>query len=172
MADRISVSEYLKDNSLLQFNYIPYDKKIDIVSHVFSGVIQAVGGLNSTLLRMVKIEAIIENVTNLDLKIPGEDDLKGLDLLIYTNELPTLIQLMGREYEEFDKMFEEYTADYIRMETNPAVTIEAIYNRIAEQGTVIIDFLQEQIKNVDVEQFSSLLLNVIQTQAKEKNNEH
>ena len=165
MAEKISVKEYIENKDLLELSYIPYDKKIDIVSGVFSGVIQALGGLNSTMLRVISTQTIIENVTNIDLKIQDDESgLQGFDYLVYTDELRTLINLMGKEYAEFMNIFDEYKSDYIRMETNPALTIQKIYEQASKYMSVIIEFLQEQIKNIDAEQFSSFVADIAKKQ--------
>lgn len=165
MADKISVKDYIENKEMLELSYIPYDKKIDIVSGVFSGMIQTIGGLNTTILRIISLQTIIENVTNIDLKIKDEESgLQGFDYLLYTDELRNLIDLMGREYTEFMKIFDEYKADYVRMETNPALTISNIYDQVSKYANIVINFLQEQIKNIDVEQFSSFLTEITKKQ--------
>ena len=165
MADKISVKDYIENKEMLELSYIPYDKKIDIVSGVFSGMIQTLGGLNTTILRVISLQTIIENVTNIDLKIQDEESgLQGFDYLMYTDELRNLIDLMGREYTEFMKIFDEYKTDYIRMETNPALTISNIYDQISKYASVIIEFLQEQIKNMDIEQLSAFLVDIAKKQ--------
>jgi hypothetical protein len=94
--NKISVSEYLKDNGLLEINYIPYDVKLDIVDVVLSQVISddVMPKVDGALLKRVSTEVFIETITNIDMSIKSEVDLGGYDELCLNNELDFLIELI------------------------------------------------------------------------------
>ena len=99
---------------------------MEIAGYVLRGVTQALGGLNSSMLRRVATEVFIENITNIDLNIEDENGLKGFDQLCYSRELDKLLLYLGDEYTEMKRILDEYVSDYIRTETNPSVTINMI----------------------------------------------
>lgn len=156
--EKISVMEYLNDNSLLELTYIPYDEKLGIVSHIINGIIKSVGGLNTSLLRRISTEVFIGSITNIDMNKENENKLKGFDYLCYKDELDNLISTIGREYSEFKAILDEYVSDYIRTETNPAVTINAIYDQMKAYANIILEQLSKYIENIDVDE----LVNSIQ----------
>ena len=123
---KISVKEYVDNNELLEVGYLPFDRKMEIAGYVLRGVTQALGGLNSSMLRRVATEVFIENITNIDLNIEDENGLKGFDQLCYSRELDKLLLYLGDEYTEMKRILDEYVSDYIRTETNPSVTINMI----------------------------------------------
>jgi len=77
--DKISVAEYLNNKELLVLTYLPFDTKMEIVSNIINSVTNSVGGLNTTLMRRVSTEVFIESITNIDLNIVDENNLKGFD---------------------------------------------------------------------------------------------
>lgn len=160
--NKISVSEYLGDYSLLEVSYIPFDTKLSIVSNILSNTINAIGGLNTSLLRRIATEVIIENVSNIDMNIEDENGLKGYDQLCFNNELNRLISLLGNEYVEFKHILDERVEDYIRIETNPSVTIDSIYNQIKNYFNVMMDYISERIQNIDVDELAEQLKPVIE----------
>ena len=151
---KISVEEYLNDNSLLEVTYLPFDTKLGIVSNILNSVIESVGGLNSSLLRRISTEVIIENITNIDMNIEDENKLKGFDQLCYNNQLENLKLAIGNEYVEFDRILNERISDYIRIETNPAITITGIYNQLKEYAGMLSEFVKGQIDNIDVDEIA------------------
>ena len=159
--NKISVQEYVNDNGLLEVDYVPYDDKMAIVSHVLNGVINSVGGLNSSLLRRIATEVFIESVSNIDLGIEDENGLKGFDQLCYLGELNKLKAYLGNEYQELQTMLDERVQDYIRTETNPAVTIEAIYNQLTEYAKIAMDYISNQVQNIDTDKVASVITNYI-----------
>jgi len=64
---------------------------------------------------------------------------------------------LGDEYSEFESILSDYLADYIRVETNPAITINAIYNQITQFASVVADYLSERIQNMNIEDVTSAL---------------
>lgn len=161
--NKISVMDYVNDNDLLEVSYIPYDEKMQIVSHVFNSVINSVGGLNTSILRRISTEVFLESITNIDLGVEDENGLKGFDQLCYLGELDQLKIFLGNEYIEFQKILDEYVQDYIRMETNPALTINAIYNQLSEYAKIAMDYISNQIQNVDVDQVAETVTKFIST---------
>lgn len=155
--NKISVHEYLDDAEKLEVTYIPFDDKLKIVSKIIRGIINSTGGLNSSLLRRISTEVFIESITNIDLSIEDEDNLSGFDQLCYHRELDKLIALLGDEYKEFKRILDEHVDDYVRIETNPAVTINAIYDQIMERIGSMLDYLSNQIQNVDIEELTTTL---------------
>ena len=160
--DKISVAEFLKDKSLLTVSYIPFDTKMQIVSTVFSEVINVVGGLNTPLIRRISTETFIGTISNIDMKIRDENNLDGFDQLCFHQELDNLIYLLGNEYNEFQKILDERIADFIRVETNPAVTINSIYEQIKTYVNTALDYISNNIQNIDVEKLSEQLLPLIE----------
>lgn len=150
--DKISVKDYINNRELLEITYLPFDRKMEIVSHVLNGVIQSVGGLNTSLLRLVSTEVFIEAVSNIDLSIEDENGLKGFDQLCFNNKLHDLENDLAGEYAELRKILDERTSDYIRIETNPAVTINTIYSQIKDGYNKVMDFISNQIQNIDVDE--------------------
>ena len=161
--DKISVGEYINDNSLLSIQYIPFDSKMRIVRHVISGVIDAVGGLNTSLLRRISTEVIIESITNIDMNKKDENDLSGFDQLCLNNCLEQLKTQIGSEYNEFEKILNETVSDYLRIETNPALTINKIYDQVKEAFNVTMEYLSEKIQTIDVEEISNNIARFIST---------
>ena len=161
--NKISVMDYVNDNDLLEVSYIPYDEKMQIVSHVLNGVINSVGGLNTSILRRIATEVFIESISNIDLGIEDENGLKGFDQLCYLGEMDQLKNLLGNEYAEFQKILDERVQDYIRMETNPALTINAIYEQVSEYAKMAMDYISSQIQNVDVDQVAEMVSKFIPT---------
>lgn len=161
--NKISVMDYVNDNDLLEVSYIPYDEKMQIVSHVLNGVINSVGGLNTSILRRISTEVFIESITNIDLGVEDENGLKGFDQLCYLGELDQLKIFLGNEYIEFQKILDEHVQDYIRMETNPALTINAIYNQLSEYAKIAIDYISNQIQNIDADQVAETVTKFIST---------
>lgn len=161
--NKISVMDYVNDNDLLEVSYIPYDEKMQIVSHVLNGVINSVGGLNTSILRRISTEVFIESITNIDLGVEDENGLKGFDQLCYLGELDQLKIFLGNEYIEFQKILDEHVQDYIRMETNPALTINAIYNQLSEYAKIAMDYISNQIQNIDADQVAETVTKFIST---------
>lgn len=167
---KISISEYLEDNSLLEVIYIPFDSKLQIVSHVLNGMLKAIGGLNTSLLRKISTEVFIESITNIDMNIEDENGLKGFDQLCFHNELNNLTTLLGSEYIQLTQILNERVADYVRTETNPAVTINAIYDQVMERLTAALDLASGYIQKIDVEQLTKAI-GTITSQIGDKTNE-
>ncbi len=154
---KISVSEYLENKELIEISYIPFDKKMEIVGHVINEIVNTLGGLNTTLLRRISTEVFIETISNIDMNIEDENGLKGFDQLCFHNELENLKIMLGTEYKEFDRILDERVSDYIRIETNPSVTINAIYNQVRDSVNTVLDYLSKQIQNIDVEKLSATI---------------
>ena len=161
--NKISVQEYLNNKELLKVVYVPFDSKITIVSKIFQGLINATGGINTSMLRRIFTEVVIENITNIDMGILDENELKGFDQLCLANELDNLKYLLGNEYKEFEKILSEYISDYIRVETNPAVTINQIYTQVVDFLNTVLDTLSERIKDINVEELEDTILKLIPT---------
>lgn len=159
--NKISVQEYLNNKELLEVVYIPFDSKITIVSKVMQGLINATGGINTSMLRRIFTEVVIENISNIDMGIVDENDLKGFDQLCLANALDELKSLLGNEYKEFERILNEYLSDYIRVETNPAITISRIYEQILDFSSVVLNGLSEKIKDVDVEKLGDTISELI-----------
>ena len=159
--NKYSATEFIEDNSILEVQYLPFDSKLQIASQVLMGVIDAVGGLNTSLLRRVATETFIEAVSNIDMNIEDENGLKGYDQLCFYRQLDNLAAFLGYEYEELWNILNERVQDYIRTETNPAVTINAIYNQIKEYWEVAMNYISSTVKNVDVEKLTSQLSSLI-----------
>ena len=161
MAEKISVSDYLKDKTLLEVTYLPFDTKLQIVSHVLGGMIESIGGLNTSFLRRISTEVFIDSITNIDMNIVDENDLKGFDQLCFHRELENLEDALGNEYAELQKILDERVADYIRTEINPAVTINAIYNQVVEYGRSLLDYLNQYVDSINVEELKTKIAPLI-----------
>lgn len=161
MNDKISVADYLNNKDLLMVSYIPFDTKMQIVSQVLTNTINTVGGLNTTLLRRVATEVFIEAITNIDMNTSDENGLSGFDQLCYKKKLDDLKMILGSEYAEFETMLSERVGDYIRTETNPAVTINAIYEQITKYINTALNYISEQIQNIDTEELGKTLLPLV-----------
>lgn len=159
-SNKISIDEYIGNHDLLQLTYIPFDNKLEIVSHIINGTIGAVGGLNTSLLRRVSTEAFIESITNIDMNIINESGLKGFDELLYRNELDNLVEILGNEYRQLQTILNEMVSDYIRTETNPSVTINRIYDQIKFYLSTAMDYISSQIQNIDVEELSRMISSI------------
>ena len=158
--DKISVENYIENNALLEIVYTPFDKKMEIVSHVLTGIINSLGGLNTALLRRISTEVFIEAISNIDMSIVDENELSGYDQLCFKNELENLIIYLGSEYIEFEKILSERVSDYIRTETNPAVTINAIYKQVSDYFSNTLDYLSDRIQDVDIEEVANDILQI------------
>lgn len=158
--NKITVQDYLNNKDLLEATYIPFEEKLTIVSNAIRSSVEALGGLNTTMLRRVTTEIFIDAITNLDLVTVDDNGLSGYDQLCYKDELYPLINRLGNEYEEFQKILDERIDDYIRTETNPAITINAIYAQVTEMFGNIVEILSQQIQNINVEQLLSSITDV------------
>ena len=161
--NKISVQEYLNNKELLSVVYIPFDTKIQIVSRVIRGLIDSTGGIMSSMLRRIFTEVVIESISNIDMNIEDENGLKGFDQLCYANELENMKIVLGNEYKEFEKILSEYISDYIRIETNPAITINQIYSQVTEFLSTLLDGLSEKIQDVDVEKLGDTITRLVST---------
>lgn len=161
--NKISVQEYLNNKELLSVVYIPFDTKIQIVSRVIRGLIDSTGGIMSSMLRRIFTEVVIESISNIDMNIEDENGLKGFDQLCYANELENMKIVLGNEYKEFEKILSEYISDYIRIETNPAITINQIYSQVTEFLSTLLDGLSEKIQDVDVEKLGDTIARLVST---------
>lgn len=85
--NKISVTEYINNNDLLVVTYLPFDTKMNIVSHILNSIISSVGGLNTSLLRRISTEVFINSITNIDMNIEDENGLRGFDTLLFTGKL-------------------------------------------------------------------------------------
>ena len=160
--NKISVTDYLKDNTLLELTYLPFESKLQIVSHIMTGMIESLGGLNTSLLRRISTETFIESITNIDMSVEDENNLKGFDQLCYKNELENLKEVLGNEYAELQKILDERVADYIRMETNPALIINSIYDVVSEKIGIAMDMISQRIQNIDVEKLSDMITPMVE----------
>lgn len=159
--NKISVMDYLEDNSLLTASYIPFDEKMSIVSKIMSGLINTIGGLNTSMLRRISTEVFIESITNIDMKITDENGLSGFDQLCYKDELDNLKNILGNEYEEFERILDERVDDYVRTETNPAITINAIYSQVADMISKALELISQKVKDIDVEELTNNISQLI-----------
>jgi len=48
-------------------------------------------------------------------------------------------------------MLSEMISDYIRIETNPAITINLIYKQIQTYLNKMLDYISENIQNIDID---------------------
>ena len=150
---KISVYDYYNDNNKLEITFTPFDTKLQIVSNIISEVIKSVGGINTSLLRRISTEIFIETITNIDMKIQDENGLSGFDQLYFYNIVDHLKNNIGNEYSEFENIMSERLSDYFRVETNPAVTINSIYNHVKDYYNQVMDFISEKVQDFDVESF-------------------
>jgi len=151
--NKISVKEYLSGEKQLELTYIPFDSKLEIVSHIINGIINSVGGINTSLLRRISTEVFIGSISNIDMNIEDENGLSGFDQLCYLNKLDELKNNLGSEYAEFETILNERISDYIRIETNPAVTINAIYNQLKDIADKVLNYISDQVQDFDVDNF-------------------
>lgn len=159
--NKISAQEYLNNKDLLEATYIPFEDKLSIVSNAIRSSVEALGGLNTTMLRRVTTEIFIDAITNIDLTIADENNLSGYDQLCYANELYSLISVLGNEYDEFQRILDERVDDYIRTETNPAITINAIYAQVSEMLGGVVEQISKYVQNIDVEQLLSSISQLV-----------
>ena len=158
---KYSVAEFLDNPEILEVTYLPFDSKLELASHVLVEVVKAIGGLNTSLLRRISTEAFIEAVSNIDMNVTDDNGLKGFDQLYYHGKLEYLLNLLGREYAELQHILDERTADYIRTETNPAVTINGIYERVRTVVNATLDQLSNVIQNIDVQKLTEQITPLI-----------
>ena len=166
--NKISVTEYINNNDLLVVTYLPFDTKMNIVSHILNSIISSVGGLNTSLLRRISTEVFINSITNIDMNIEDENGLRGFDTLLFTGKLNQLKSALDREYSELELILDERVNDYIRTETNPSVTINAIYDQIRAYLNTAMDYLSERIKDIDVSQIANELTQYISNNESEE----
>ena len=159
--DKISVADYLNNKELIKLTYLPFDTKMRIVSGVIMEVINAIGGINTPLLRRISTEVFIESITNIDMNIEDDNGLKGFDQLCYHGELENLQKVIGREYNEFQTILDERIADYIRTETNPAITINKIYEQLTTYANTALNYIQKRVQD-NAEELSKQLMPLIE----------
>ncbi len=160
--NKITVKEYLENNELLSVVYIPFEEKLGLVSKVLNESIKAIGGLNTTLVRRLAVEIFIEAITNIDMKTVDENGLSGYDQICYSGQLESLIDNIGNEYLELDRILHERMQDYIRIESNPSITINEIYDQVKTYLSTFINYFSNYVEGLDVEKISNELIKITQ----------
>ena len=102
------------------------------------------------------------------MNIEDENGLRGFDTLLFTGKLNQLKSALDREYSELELILDERVNDYIRTETNPSVTINAIYDQIRAYLNTAMDYLSERIKDIDVSQIANELTQYISNNESEE----
>ncbi len=148
---KISTLDYIEDPSKLQIMYVPFDTKMQIAGHVVSSIAKAIGGMNSSLFRRISIEVIIENITNIDMTVKDENELAGFDQLLYYKKLDGLLETLGDEYNEFKKIIDERFSDYLRTETNSALTLEHIYSEVKSYFEILIEQVNKYLNSINID---------------------
>jgi len=108
----ISILDFINDNNLLEITYVPFDVKVEIVKTIISTVAENAGYLDSSVLRRVAFETMVNTITNIDMNIECEYGLKGYDYLCYSDSEATLLSHIGPQYDQFWRILEEQVRDY------------------------------------------------------------
>lgn len=162
--NKISVSEYLKDNGLLEINYIPYDVKLDIVDVVLSQVISddVMPKVDGALLKRVSTEVFIETITNIDMSIKSEVDLGGYDELCLNNELDYLIELIEDEFDRFNEVLDSKLNDFYRYNNSTGFVLMSLKNSLVKFINKKTNEVNELINTIDTKDISNRLKKLIE----------
>lgn len=156
---KISVSQYLENEDLLEINYVPYDIKKEIVETIISKTIfyKDMLLLDTSLLKRISCEIFIESITNIDMGILDEHGLFGYDTLCMNNALNNLLVEIDEEYERFMEILEYKVADFIRKNNSTGAIISSVVNRIVNWGNYKINELNNYIEGIDVKKITNEL---------------
>lgn len=162
--NKISVSEYLKDNNKLEVNYIPYDVKLDIVDVVLSQVISNDGmpKVDSALLKRVSTEVFIETITNIDMSIKSEFDLGGYDELCLNNGLDFLIEFIEDEFDRFNEILDSKLNDFYRYNNSTGSVLMSLKNSLVKFINKKTNEVNELINTIDTKDISNRLKKLIE----------
>lgn len=162
--NKISATEYITNEELLEVSYVPYIAKKEIVDTILSQVIKSgdMNTIDTALLERVSCEIFIESITNINMSISSEDGLSGYDVLCMNNMLDSLISEIEEEYFRFHEILEYKVSDFIRNNNSTAATLLSIINRFVNWGKEKSKELTKQIENIDVKNVSESLKNLIE----------
>lgn len=157
--NKISVSQYLENEDLLEINYVPYDVKREIVETIISKTIfyKDMLLLDTALLNRISCEIFIESITNIDMNILDEHELYGYDTLCMNNALNNLLVEINDEYERFMEILEYKVNDFIRKNNSTGAIISSVINRIVNWSNYKIDELNNYIEGIDVKKVANEL---------------
>ena len=163
MENKISVQDYLANKDLLEFIYVPHDKKVEICDVILNQVLYRDGfaTVNSVLLERVKIQIVIESISNLDLSVINDNGLNGYDLLCYNDELESLIN--NSEFKKFDKIIELRLKDFYNDSASLRGYIDYLVNKAQRKAEQFKEYLSEFIQNLDSQAIANQVSNVIST---------
>lgn len=150
--NKISVSEYLNNNELLEIKeYIPYAEKVNIVDSIMRQVCRNMSGLysiDSVLLDRVKKQIFIEQLTNLDLSILS-NNLDGYDLLMVSNDMEEILLFVIDEYKELDRILELRVKDFLRDKTSISGFLHYKTERVLDYINSNVPVLLDRIDKID-----------------------
>lgn len=157
--NKISVSQYLENEDLLEINYVPYDVKREIVETIISKTIfyKDMLLLDTALLNRISCEIFIESITNIDMNILDEHGLYGYDTLCMNNALNNLLVEINDEYERFMEILEYKVNDFIRKNNSTGAIISSVINRIVNWSNYKIDELNNYIEGINVKKVANEL---------------
>ena len=147
--NRISVMDFINDNSLLEVTYTPFDQKLEIVTRILNATIETVGEINTSIVRKISTQVFINNITNIDLSVKDKNGLDGYDQLCYCNQLDVLKSLISSEYIEFETILTERISDYARVMNSPVYAIGKTYD-LALDNEKTISILLSQGNDISI----------------------
>ena len=109
--NKISMKEFFDNKELLEVTYIPFDTKLQTVFVVLQSIIDNYGYLNRSILRRIATETILDVITNVDMSMECEHELKGFDYMYYKQDFQ-ILDYIEIQYNEFMKILDEQIADY------------------------------------------------------------
>ena len=149
---KISVSEYIKNNELLEtIKYIPYAKKVNIVDSIMKQTCRNMSGLysiDSVLLDRIKKQIFIEQLTNLDLSVMS-NNLDGYDLLMMESDIENILLAIEEEYKELDRILKLRISDFLRDKTSISGFLHYKTERVLDYINSNIPLLLDKLDKID-----------------------
>lgn len=161
--NKISVSQYLENEDLLEINYVPYDVKREIVDTIIFQVTRygEMKNIDTALLHRVSCEIFIESITNINMSIVNENNLGGYDVLCMNNALDELLYEIDEEYSRFLEILEYKLSDFHKQNTSTAAILLLLKNKLYSFGNEKLNDLRVLTENIDVKQIGDKLKEII-----------
>lgn len=151
---KISVKEYMDDNSLLEIYYTPFGYKLDLVDTILDNLIDrntTPPTINVALLKNIANHLFIQEITNLDLSEDANDGSDGYDLLCQYKLLSNLLSTISDEYQILNDILNDRLNDFYRYEYSISKVLYDTVNSISDFASYSINQLESTMKSIDTD---------------------
>lgn len=163
--NKISVKQYIEDNTLLEISYVPYEVKAEIVEAIINKVARYGNNMktiNTALLHRVSCEIFIESITNIDMSVVSEEGLSGYDILCMNNILEDLLYEIDDEYARFWEILEFKISDFEKINNSTGAILFKLKDSFSLWLREKASEFNGIIENFDVKKLADNLKNMIQ----------